>query len=143
MSQHSQRTQHGPSRISIVAGIVIGAAVIGSTSYIGFGAQSWRELAGFGLGLFASVLMIGQVSGRVIERNEAQARQERDAARVRLRAAEQFQARLVPPTHEDDQTRRLVPPPLRAAPVFVSEGERARWMDDKTEVIRTGAPGKG
>jgi hypothetical protein len=135
MSQHSERTQNGPSRVSIVAGFGLLTTVMTVTAWIGIGAENWREVAGLVLGVFASVLVLAQVTARVVERMEVQERKRR-------KASEGLWNRLREPVglpqmgDEDDLTTRLDPGPLRAAPVFRSERERAAWLDAETEVIR-------
>jgi hypothetical protein len=69
MSQHSQRTQQGPSWASIIAGAVLVLAAVAVSTWISSSdTLTWREVAGMAGWTLLAVLLTGQVVGRLVER---------------------------------------------------------------------------
>lgn len=84
MSQHSQRTQQGPSVGSILAGGVLVLAAAGvSTWIISSPALTWREVAGSVCASALACLLTGQVVERIVSRRIVIDRAEREAARIK------------------------------------------------------------
>lgn len=83
MSQHSQRTQHGPSWASIITGAVLVAGAVAVSTWITTSpALTWREATGAAGWSLLAMLLTGQVVGRVVERKIVEDRVKREAERL-------------------------------------------------------------
>lgn len=82
MSQHSQRTQHGPSLGSVLWGAGMSLVSLAGTVYTATGRITGQEIAGVILGLALTVLLAGQTLGRLAERDEVAFRDSRQKERA-------------------------------------------------------------
>jgi hypothetical protein len=117
MSQHSQRTQQGPSVPSIIVLALITTVAIAATLYLASGPLDSRDLTGVVLGFVLTLVLVAQTANRIIERKLAAERAER-AERAGVQFGGQFA--------EQFGERRLIrPADLRPAEPRPAEPRRA------------------
>lgn len=113
MSQHSQRAQRGPSRVSIVLGWVAVAVVVGLVSRIlGRADLDAGHVIGAALGIVLGSILVAQNIDRIGDR---------EAARRAARRAAERRAAVPPPVPPADE-----PDPLELEH-WASGGEAPRW----------------
>lgn len=74
MSQHSKRRQQGPSVVSIAVGALATLTTLIVSAWIITGAGrviTWRDLAGFTLGMLLAVMLMAQTMQRLVDRRIA------------------------------------------------------------------------
>jgi hypothetical protein len=120
---------------SIVAIMVASAASMITTAYIGIGLWSFREVAGFVLGIALSLLLIGQTLHRIYRRGSVNVdRALADAELDEIRARSHPAASLPAPDFE--RFRPAVPMVRAPSGAYPAPDVTARiYRDDSTQVI--------